>query len=298
MHFTYQQPEGDLHQGDLLEITPEIKEVLSEFHPYFSEHPDYLFLIVLTQSCDLVRRDGKCKSRYINLASVRPLKTLIDLELKIHQKTSIEVHNNFCSNDRRKWVYDSLSKLYNNNLEDYFFLAPATEFKIYEPHVAFLMLSVPIKSEKHYEKCIKARTAQLKEVFRAKLGWLVGNIYSRVATPDWVPNQVKDNKEFKDLINNILNDHTIWVDNHILTKLNAVQKQRRKERGSKKYRIPSKEIEELTCKFIREEEKKRERFTDLIVSLTKDTLPDLKEENLNKLRAKLINNEKLNEYLF
>ncbi|MFQ5454459.1 MAG: hypothetical protein ACE5D6_09780 [Candidatus Zixiibacteriota bacterium] len=297
MHFTYQRPEGDLRQGDLLQITPEIKGVLSKFHPYFSDHPDYPFLIVLTQSCDLERRDGKCKSRYITLAAVRPLDTLIDRELKKHQQSSIEVHNKFCSSDRRRLVRDFLVKLYNNNLEDYFFLAPSSEFEIQDPLVAFLMLSVPIKAE-HYKKCLSARIAQLKEIFRAKLGWLVGNIYSRVATPDWVPAQIKQPEKFDSLIDDILNDYAVWVDKPILKKLKAEQNRRRKERGDKKYRIPQAEINELMKLFIQEEEKRRERFVDLIVSLAKDTLPGIREENLTTLKAKLINNESLNEYLF
>ena len=44
--------------------------------------------------------------------------------------------------------------------------------------------SVAIKAD-HYEVLQKARIGQLAKEFRAKLGWLVGNMYSRIGTEDW-----------------------------------------------------------------------------------------------------------------
>ena len=58
-HWTYEAipPEADLAQGDILEPTSALREVLREIHPYFL-NPKYVAFLVLSQSCDLVRRSG------------------------------------------------------------------------------------------------------------------------------------------------------------------------------------------------------------------------------------------------
>ena len=48
-------------------------------------------------------------------------------------------------------------------------------------------------------------------IFRAKLGWLTGNIYSRVATEDWVPTIDKDNEAFRNRIRGILDENSLWA---------------------------------------------------------------------------------------
>ena len=83
MHFTYVDLDDntDLQQGDLLRIQGRLKEVLEKYHQYYASNRDYRFLIVLTQTCDLVRRDSKpCKSHYINVAAVKPAIMAIDKE--------------------------------------------------------------------------------------------------------------------------------------------------------------------------------------------------------------------------
>ena len=52
----------------------------------------------------------------------------------------------------------------------------------------------------NYEGLVAARTLTLNEEFRAKLGWLVGNIYSRVATRDW------EKQAINTLINTVLTE--------------------------------------------------------------------------------------------
>lgn len=73
IHFTY-KPSPDMSslcQGDVLCVTDEMRKILKEVHPYFLNE-QYKYFMVLTQSCDLVRRNaGKCKTPYITLAAVR-----------------------------------------------------------------------------------------------------------------------------------------------------------------------------------------------------------------------------------
>lgn len=72
VHFTYKsKPDmSSLCQGDILKLTDDLKKVLGDVHPYF-QNEQYKYFMVLTQSCDLVRRKGQpCKTPYITLAAV------------------------------------------------------------------------------------------------------------------------------------------------------------------------------------------------------------------------------------
>jgi hypothetical protein len=74
-HYVYDDPDkAQLAQGDILQRTDALVSLLGEYHPHYAEHPDYKFFAVLTQSCDLVRRDGRPpKSPYITIAAARTL---------------------------------------------------------------------------------------------------------------------------------------------------------------------------------------------------------------------------------
>jgi hypothetical protein len=280
-----------LQQGDLLRITEDIRNVLLQCHPYYANKPDYAFLMVLTQSCNLSRRDGECKARYITLAAVRPIKTLIERELEKHQWSSIEKVNKLCSDDRRHHVKDFLNKLLNNNLPEYFYLAEDPELEINRPHVAFLTLSVAVKKE-HYEKCVVARIAQLTEIFQAKLGWLVGDIYSRIGTPDWVPEH-KTQPEFDAFLEKQLNEMSLWVSRNCLEQLKMEQQRRRKERKDKKYSIPQDEVLQLIGEFASEQESRKKRVVELLVKQTSSTIKGIQEDELRTLEQRLMNNEEL-----
>ena len=76
MDFIFTKPNdvdyGSLRQGDLLIKNPHLKAAIAEAHKYYADTPDYTHFLVLTQSCDLVRRGKKPpKSRYITLAAAQ-----------------------------------------------------------------------------------------------------------------------------------------------------------------------------------------------------------------------------------
>lgn len=297
MHFTYARPKGDLKQGDLIQITDELRQILLKFHPHYAKKTDYSFLVVLTQSCDLVMRNGKCTSRYITLAAARPLETLFYRELEKHQWSNIEKDNTLCASERQYWVRDFVIKLLNNNLPEYFYLAEDAEVGIYEPHVVFLTLSIAIKSE-HYDICKSARFGQLEEIFRAKLGWLVGHIYSRVATPDWVPTSMNQ-EEFENLVDQMLDNMAIWVSGKILERLKAEQKRRRKELHDNTYKLPKEDVIELLGKYIEEEGKevKRENIAKFVVAQASKILTEVEEDRLKELEYNLVNNEEFEKLI-
>lgn len=170
-----------LMQGDILAQTPALQGVLREAHSYYADA--YSFFVVVTQSCDLVRRGKKPKARYISIAAVRSLRLVVERHLAacevVHNQTPLGIYRS----TERVRTEQMLERLINNEEKGFFFLRRDSHPSIKEDMVAFLALSVALKAD-HYDALLAAKVAQLDPLFSAKLGWLVGNMYSRVATPD------------------------------------------------------------------------------------------------------------------
>lgn len=201
VHFTYKlNPDmSSLCQGDILEITDELEDVLKMVHPYFI-NDQYKYFMVLSQSCDLVRRDGKkCKTPYITLAAVRRYSDF--LEKKLIECNYVECYKKlFLMEEKNKErAYQLVERVYNNTEPEYFFLYQENVLNFPESMVAYLKVSIALRSNEHYEKCLKAKKMELTDEFKAKLGWLVGNMYSRVGTSDW--DGLLSKKEKIDMIN-------------------------------------------------------------------------------------------------
>lgn len=220
MHFTY-EPKIDstsLKQGDVLKKTPELIKLLEEIHPHYAED-DYLYFQVVTQTCDLVRRNGgHCKSRYITIAAVRSLDLIIrrvieDFTDKVAFKEQL-----FCSTKHKGMLVEFFKKLFNNNDSNHFFLKAAPENELYHDCCTQLHLSISIRAYEHYDVCLKAKRVELKENFRAKLGWMVGNLYSRVGTVDYVPTAIPNNSAFNAFIDEQMNGYVGWIEQGNYTK--------------------------------------------------------------------------------
>jgi len=223
-HFTYEEniDTEALHQGDLLSKTPELTELLETVHPHYLK-ADYTHFQVLTQSCDLVLRSGKCKARYLTLAAVRPLPLVIEREIDSRFPT-IEIDGEKYLSDKNKvYLTDFLSRLFNNNNGEHFFLRASPMHGLFDDSCTFLHISIALRASDHYERCLKAKIIQLDAVFQSKLGWLAGNMYSRVATPDYVPSAADDG-EFKDLLDATLKGVVGWVPQNIYSKFKAAAK--------------------------------------------------------------------------
>lgn len=213
MHFIFNEKSNtDLHQGDLLTRTPDLIAVLEQFHPYYRQKSDYSHFLVLTQTCDLVRRNGKnCDTQYITLCAVRPLNIVLQREAHVYRHLRLLKAANALGTKNREKLSSFLKKLLNNNHPEYFYLDEEPGIGLTDRSCAFLRLSVSLRSEDHYDAIIKARIASLNSQFQAKLGWLVGNIYSRVGTDDWVPDHLTESS-FQQLVNQILDQSLLWVD--------------------------------------------------------------------------------------
>ena len=213
-HWTY-APCGQsdaVEQGDILRPTDDLKRVFAEVHPHFN-HEKYLGFMIATQSCDLVRRKGSTKASYISLAVIRPLAQVIR---KVLSHTITPVAEGVFKTGDRLEAKRLFTRLLNQNEQSLglFFLYPDADAGIGEAAVTFLRVTVALRAE-HYEALREARCGRLTPEFRSKLGWLIGNLYVRPATPDW---QDKDGggRQFKELIQDYLGDAK-WLDDEIVS---------------------------------------------------------------------------------
>ena len=174
---------GALFQGDVLEKTSAVAKSIGQEHRHYAETADYSHFIVLTQSCDLVRRQGRFKASCITIAVARPFGMVIDAYLDSHAKNLDGTGFIYFTGKTFENAKRLLERHLNNTEPGHFFL-PATENSgLAEDLVVSLRLAIAL-DRKHYETLAQAKVAETADVFRAKLGWLKGDLYSRVATPD------------------------------------------------------------------------------------------------------------------
>jgi hypothetical protein len=207
MHVTYDPnlSRTDLMQGDVLQRTPALDELLKTVHPHFYQYPKNRYFLVLTQSCDLViRQGGQCKAPYVSLAPVRSLDLVLDRQLAQSSLAEVKAELPVVTARNRQKLSDFLQRLFNNNEASYFYL-DSQDTPLETDCVAFLNLSIAIKADLHFQTCLYAKILQLNETFQAKLGWLVGQMYSRVGTRDWESNALNAK------VTNTLKDIAIWV---------------------------------------------------------------------------------------
>jgi hypothetical protein len=215
-HWTYREfsPGDDLCQGDIIARNEPVLAVLRQVHSYFCDEK-YLCFIVLTQSCDLVIRKGEtCKAKQISLAVVRALDDLLP-EI-FHQHCGTEIPGLYRV-DNKVAATDFLERVINQNeqAQGLFYLHPDADVGIAVPAVALLRVSISLRSNQHYKMLREARRGKLDTEFRNKLGWLTGNLYSRVDTTDWA-DQDGGAEQSQKLITRLIDaagtaEENIWV---------------------------------------------------------------------------------------
>lgn len=282
MHrFLYERNlEDSLKQGDILLNNDELLDILKNVHQYFA-NGSYTHFIILTQSCDLLKRSGQCKSRYITIAPIRPLAVVIQRELDNYQFDRLCKAAKISTTKQKSYLKDFLCKLYNNNYSEYFYLESFPSQTIHENSCAFLRLSISLKSE-HYDACLRARQVSLTESFRAKLGWLVGNLYSRVGTPDWVPTAITE-EQFSNKIETVLNEHCKWFDEEEIKDIKRILKK------EKKYEDVIAMDTESAREYIEtvQYKGKIDQTLEKIISTLSKISPDLEDTKMNALKLAL-----------
>ncbi len=220
-HFTYtdEVDSENLHQGDILEKNEEIVRQLSEIHPHYVKE-DYTHYQVLTQSCDLALRDGVPKCRYITIAAIRPLRTALERTLLSIDSDAFRLDDLYCwPINKKPRLTEFLRQLYNNNDKEHFFLHRWPEKGLLENSCSFLYLSIALKAEQHYKMLVNAKRIQLDDNFKSKLGWLVGNLYSRVGTRDFYPGFVQDKQSFNEILEEPITDNVLILPQPVYTEL-------------------------------------------------------------------------------
>lgn len=199
-HWTYDvvEPTADLAQGDIVEPTSAIRDVLREVHPHFLD-PKYVSFMVLSQSCDLVQRAGN-RGQPINLCVIRELRAVAARLLEVYCGTGMR--GIFCSETRsegRKFLDRTINQ--NEQATGLFYLHPDADAGVSTPSVAMLRIAIALRME-HYRVIQAGRRGRLRPEFQAKLGWLVGNLYSRVGTEDWSepPGRKKEQRKIVDQV--------------------------------------------------------------------------------------------------
>jgi hypothetical protein len=189
LHFTYTEfdPTSDLRQGDILRRTDQVDDLLKSIYPRYAANTANKHFLVLTQSCDLVRRNGTAPdTRYISLAPVRPLTVALNRKIEELIDRAFSPELPVCTQQNRERLRSWLERLLNNNEASYFYLNKEPTKGLPDDSCAFLALSIAIKADLHYQTCLDARVLTLEASFQAKLGWLVGQMYSRIGTEDWL----------------------------------------------------------------------------------------------------------------
>lgn len=250
-------------QGDILQITPSLETAIKDIHPRYIIKNNVFFL-VLTQSCDLARRfETPFGVPYVTLAAVRPLSLVISRKVDELKESDISIEEPVCTQKANNKLILFLKRLFNNNESEYFYLRKEPSIGILDDCCAFLRLSVPIKADLHYRVCLDSRILSLTDVFRAKLGWLVGQIYSRVGTEDWMEEDLNSEVPKK------LDNRAIWVEDRQLKALKG--KTRMWESRNPGQKMDAKDLE----KMIRElSHMKKKETLDRTFEIIKKTIDD------------------------
>lgn len=248
-------------------------------HHHFTDEK-YVGFLVATQTCDLVLRNKSPKAQYITVAVIRPLGNLI--HKFISQVTSPVLPGVFPLSGKKR-TKDLLTKIFNQNEQSLgvFFLHGDADSGVAEPSIAMLRITVALRSQ-HYEVLQEARVGRVNDEYRAKLGWLLGNLYARPATRDW---QERDGGKQKldELISQYLNEQSLglgpqWIDDEVLLEAKA-----------RKFEIAGatrEELDQLRPK------PRHERSLEYIREELERVAPELDSSTIEKLANRLKNNGK------
>lgn len=200
-HWTYEPGpfDGDLLQGDIIEPTDRVRAVVDHLRDW----PPPVAYLVLTQSCDMVRRSRRCRASHLSLA---PVQAFFAARCELLDAVCDQVAPAVYTQESKVRARQLLERLLNQNEQalGVFYLHAEEQAGLAESSVAWLRMQSAVGDE-HYEVLLAARCGRLNSEFRGKLGWLVGNLYSRIGTQDW------DSKELEGQVRQLLGQDLAWV---------------------------------------------------------------------------------------
>lgn len=285
LHWTYCIPPNDaaLQQGDIIRPNSELKEVLGQVHPHFND-AKYVAYLITTQSCDLVCRKGKpCATKYINIAVVRELSSVVFDLLETVCKTN---YKGVYPKEKKGDAKNLLERIINQNEQGLglFYLHNQAKFGYATNAVAMLRVTIALRRD-HYDLLLRSRTGALEPAFQAKLGWLVGNLYSRVGTEDWTEEERP--KELQAIIKEIFEtqvfgDSIQWVPQDTLAAVLEGQPDITREALIQACEAYKKSLP-------------RDSILDVIQSQIKEVIPEVTEDALRKIKQRIANDPIFNK---
>lgn len=216
MHWTFGkiEPDDSLAQGDIIHPKDELSALLREVHPWFDKGK-YIGFIVATQTCDLkIRSNDKCGTRHITLAPIRSLDVVLaNLLDETCDGIGEQVYYKKCKQDARRLIGRIINQ--NETALGLFYLHADPESGIAVPSVATLRIKLSIRRS-GYDALRNARAGRLKPEFQARLGCMIGELYSRVAVEDWAATQERKDQQ-KEIVDGFidgpqLRNQPLWVD--------------------------------------------------------------------------------------
>ena len=158
--------------------------------------------------------------------------------------------------------------------------------------VAFLQLAISVKNE-HYQALQQARVGQLKDVFAAKLGWLTGSQYSRVATTDI--DEINGVGSAANLVKELFGDYvdkeSFWLSNKRLKIFEGLLSRELEDLGVDSLSQPQAAALVTSVPIALEE------LADVVVNLTSQIGAVISPEKLSRLRSQILNSRKLKNLL-
>ncbi len=289
----YRVPEGDLQQGDVILNEGEPSRCVQTCYPQLIGSECSYFMI-LTSSCDLVLRPQEndlYEARFLTLVPVYPLDLVLEQHLDMEQ-SSIEKKAKQSSKKLKGDLITFLRKLINNNLPEYFFLPQSTTKDINFPvnSCAVLRQAFSIRLDYKYFEFQSARVASLTDVFVAKLGFLIGELYSRVATEDVIPVYMPD---FKNKLNAWVNGLSNWEDSDMVSRAITAARDQNVLNGLLK--ATREEVRSFIQQYSKEQMFDR-AVKEIIKILEKQNLP-ICDEQKQKFRGDLLKDNKLKEFI-
>lgn len=168
--------------------------------------------IILSQSCDLVRRGKKhlLKTPYITIALLEPIEKFIEQKFSKTIESLVEEHSvqhgNYRIINKEKLlnkISEKCSKLFDNRETFYFFISIELKKEQTKMFYVNLVKTFPFKVM-HYETFAKSAQYELNTSFANKLGDMLSYIYGRIGVENY------DKKQMEYLLN-LMNEKLISI---------------------------------------------------------------------------------------
>ena len=176
-----------------------------------------------------MKRRNRFNAPYITIAAAKPFKNTIGDFFAGNSKSVEGAEFSYHLGSLMGRAKQLVERHINNTEPEFFFLPSSGHPNIPEDLVVFLRLTIALRKE-HYDTLAQAKIAELADIFQAKLGWLKGNIYSRVATPDIEErdvNAAEIKKEFYEKY--VPKDDLVWLSGLQSRLLRKIVKERRRD---------------------------------------------------------------------